>query len=152
MTGEHKTIACAVDGGASLEAVKYAANLARELSAELVLVHVQKEQPEETMFAASPDARAREREQATRWIELASSVRGEEVRLQLASGSVADGLVEFARKSACDVLVLSTRARGPLRYAAGSAVGKVLVQAPCPVLVVPAAHEDLGSDFPGQVA
>ena len=148
-----KSIVCGVDsrpGGG--EALRLAARLAREQSAALVLLHVEAASEEAPL--APPLARAGppRRVDAAHWAELASDLRGEPVRLETAIGDPADGIVGFARKSGCDIIVIGSHAHSRATLALTSVVGKLIAHAPCPVIVVPSGMEDLQSDFPGQVA
>lgn len=149
-----KSIVCGVDSRPGCtEAVRLAARLAREESASFVLLHVVKEGTGEALLAP-PLARtavARE-DHSARWAGLASDLRGKPVRMELATGDPAEGIVEFARKSGCDLIVVGSHARTRASLALTSVVGKVLAHARCPVIVVPCGMEDVQSDFPGQVA
>ncbi|HUJ24503.1 MAG TPA: universal stress protein [Myxococcales bacterium] len=153
-----KSIACAVDeSDGSDRAIGAAARLAHELDAELVLIHVDppiEGEGGEAVFAPPPARRILDlhRDRIERWSAAASDMRGEPVRVQLASGDAASEIVAFARTSHCDLLVIGSRARSPLSLALGSVAAKVLVHAPCPVLVVSPRVEDVMTDFPGQAA
>ncbi len=147
------TIACAVDGSAATDAaVHYAARLAREVGAELQLVHVDPAHRDEAVLA--PPAAVAEKHECDvgHWAAIAGDLTGKPVHVQLESGDVAESLVEYARRSHCSAMVLGTLAHSRLAYAVGSVVGKVLQRAPCPVIVVPAPVADVATDFPGQVA
>lgn len=140
-------IVCAMDGSPeSRAAMGAAARLARDLNATLVLFHVDPriEGEGEALFSPPPPRRILDlhQDQIGRWTAAASDLRGERVSVQLASGDAADEIVAFARRTGCDLLVLGSRARRPLPFALGSVASKVMVRAPCPVVVVPApAHE-----------
>lgn len=147
-------IVCGVDGRPGCaEAVRLAARLARAESAELVLLHVKKHPSGEAPPASSlarigqaPD------DQTAHWRGLASDLRGEPVRLELASGDPADAIVRFAQRSGCDLIVLGSHAHNRASLALTSVVGRVLAHAQCPVMVVPSGIEDVQPDFPGQAA
>ena len=146
-------IVCGVDsrpGG--VEAVRLAARLAREESASLVLLHVEKERGGEALLAPPPARTPPAREHIVRWSALASDLRGEPVRTEETTGDPASGIVEFARKAGCDLIVLGSHAHTRATMALGSVVLSVLAHAACAVIVVPSGMEDLKSDFPGQVA
>ncbi|HET9752893.1 MAG TPA: universal stress protein [Myxococcales bacterium] len=148
-----KSIVCGVDSRPGCAAsLRLAARLAREQSATLILVHAE-EAAGEAPFAP-PLSRAPPRHQVeeTRWAALASDLRGEPVRLETLTGDPADAIVEFARKSGCDLIVVGSHAHSRATLALTSVVGKLLAHAPCPVIVVPSGMEDWRSDFPGQVA
>ena len=142
MTGR-KSIVCAVDESSSADAaLGTAARLARDLDAKLSVIHVDPPIAGEGEALFSPPAPRRildlHGDQLARWTTAASDLRGEPVRVHLASGDAADEIAAFARETACDLLVVGTRTRRPASLALGSVSAKLMVQAPCPVLVVPA--------------
>jgi nucleotide-binding universal stress UspA family protein len=144
-----KSIVCAVDeSSGSKAALGAAARLARDLNARLVLIHVDPKISGEGEGLFTPPAPRRildlHRDQIERWSAAASDLRREKVDVQLASGRSADEIVAFARRTGCDLLVLGSRARRPVSLALGSVAAQVVVQAPCPVLVVSAGAEDEG--------
>ena len=148
-----KSIVCGVDSRSGcVEAVRMAARLASEQSANLVLLHVEKERGGEAL--APPPARiaAPASDHPVHWSGLASDLRGEPVRTEVTTGDPADGIVEYARKSGCDLIVIGSHAHNRATLALTSVVGRVLTHAPCAVIVVPSGLEDLKSDFPGQIA
>jgi len=120
-----------------VEAVRLAARLAREQSANLVV------------FARHEEAAP---EKTARWSGLASDLRGEPLRMESVTGDPAEGIVKFARKSGCDLIVLGSYAHRRATLALASIVGKVLAHAPCEVIAVPCGMKDFQPDFPGQVA
>jgi nucleotide-binding universal stress UspA family protein len=134
-----KSILCAVEGSPqSLDALRYAARLARALSARLVLLHVESEPRGGVLFDAySPDAPPDEE----RWSTIATKVLGEPIEVHYATGDAAQEIVRFARNAHSDLIVLGSRARTKAGLAMVSAVGGVLPHAPCPVTVVPAGSE-----------
>jgi universal stress protein A len=148
-----KSIVCGVDsrpGG--VEAVRLAARLARDQSATLVLLHAEESGGEAPL--APPQARAApaRKVHAADWTGLASDLRGEPVRMDTVIGDPAHAIVEFARTSGCDLIVVGSHAHSRAALALTSVVGKLLAHAPCPVIVVPSGMEDWRSDFPGQTA
>lgn len=136
-----KSILCAVEGSPqSLDALKYAARLARDLSSRLVLLHVESEPRGGVLFTAySPDDPPDE----DRWNAVASKLLGEPVEVHYATGDAAQEIVRFARNAQCDLIVLGSRARTKAGLAMASAVGGVLPHAPCPVTVVPSGSESV---------
>jgi nucleotide-binding universal stress UspA family protein len=59
-----------------------------------------------------------------------------------AVGSPASHIAQVARMAEADLLIVTTRGRSPLAEAiCGSVVQRLLVQAPCPVLVLPASAD-----------
>ena len=134
-----KTILCAVEGSPrSLDALRYAARLSRDLSARLILLHVESEPRGGVLFTAySPDDPPDEE----RWNTIAKALLGEAVEVHYATGDAAQEIVRFARNAHTDLIVLGSRARTKAGLAMASAVGGVLPHAPCPVTVVPAGSE-----------
>ena len=140
-----KSIVCAVDDSSGSEAaLGAAARLARELGARLRLVHVDPHISGEGEALFNPPAPRRildlHRDQVERWSAAASDLRGEEVKVQLASGDAAEQILAFARRTRCDLLVIGSRVSRPVSLALGSVAARVMMQAPCPVLVVPARN------------
>ena len=133
-----KTILCAVEGWpASHDVLRYAARLARDLSAQLILLHVESEPRGGVLFTAySPDDPPDEE----RWNKIASGLLGDPVEVHYATGDAA-GRRSFDSR-ATPTPIQSSSARAPAarrRWQSDSAVGAVLPHAPCPVTVVPAA-------------
>jgi nucleotide-binding universal stress UspA family protein len=63
-----------------------------------------------------------------------------------ALGSPAPHIAEVARRSRAGLLIVGTRGRSPVISAvAGSVAQRLLAEAPCPVLVLPAAHAATGA-------
>jgi nucleotide-binding universal stress UspA family protein len=131
-----KSILCAVENlPRSLDALRYAARLARDLSASLVLLHVESEPRGGVLFDSfSPDAPPDEE----KWNSVAAGLLGHAVEVHYATGDAAREIVHFACKAKVDLIVLGTSARNPAALAMVSTVGGVLPHAPCPVTVVPA--------------
>lgn len=135
-----KSIVCGVDDSPqSVLALRSAAGLARESSAKLTLFHAEPAPRGEALFAPPPPLATRSAPPPPdeRWCELASSIRGQPVELHYATGDAGARLVEFAREGGADLIVLGTKARNAPAFAIGSVVAKVLVHAPCPVLIIP---------------
>ncbi len=135
------SILCGMDDSLqSVEALRRAARLAREQSAKLTLLHVEAPPRGEALFA--PPAPVAMRTQPPppeeHWCAIASDLRGEKVQLHYATGEPGARLVEFARENGADLIVLGSKARSTPALAIGSCIARVLVHAPCPVLVVPA--------------
>lgn len=138
--GSFNSILCGVDDSPqSMEAIRRAARIARESAGKLTLLYAEPPPRGEALFA--PPAPLARRGAAPppeeRWCAVASDVRGERVDLHYATGDPGGCLVEFARQNGIDLIVLGSRARSAPALAIGSCILKVLVHAPCPVLVVP---------------
>jgi nucleotide-binding universal stress UspA family protein len=135
-----KSIVCGVDDSPqSMVALRRAAELARESSAKLTLFHAEPAPHGEALFAPpSPIARrSASPPPEEHWCEVASGIFGQPVELHYATGDAGARLVEFAREGASDLIVLGSKARSAPAFAIGSVVAKVLVHAPCPVLIIP---------------
>jgi nucleotide-binding universal stress UspA family protein len=134
-----KTILCAVEGSPhSHSALRHAARLARDLSARLILLHVESQPRGGVLFTAYS---ADDPPDEERWRTIAGGLLGSPVEVHYATGDAAEEIVRFARGAKCDLIVLGTRARSKASLAVASAVSGVLPHAPCPVTVVPAAAE-----------
>lgn len=134
------SIVCAVDDSPqSMVALRGAAQLARESAAKLTLFHAEPPPRGEVLFAPPlpPAHRSAEPPAEERWCELASAIAGRPVELHYATGDAGTELVEFARQCKSDLIVLGSRARTAPALALGSVVPRVLVHAPCAVLVIP---------------
>ena len=126
-------------------AVRYAAELAEKLSAELVLLHVV---PDAVL--ALPDAVMPTPTPATDLFELTDAakeglahlVAAEKLeklspRLEVRIGSAAEEIIAAARDLHADLVCIGTHGRGGLaRMLLGSVAEHVVRQAPCPVLTV----------------
>ena len=136
------SIACAVDDSdGSRAALGTAARLARQLDATLTLIHVDPAitgEGGEAVFAPPPPRRILDlhRDQVSAWCAAAGDIRGKPVPVRLATGDAAAEILAFVERERCDLLVMGTRARSRLKLAVGSVAAKVLIGAPCPVLVV----------------
>lgn len=135
--GSFRSILCCVDNSRhSLNALRCAAALAREVGAGLVLLHVEPKPSPEMTLAPVPGERGIPPPMEEQWCQIASDIRREPVPLHYATGNAAEQIVEFAGQSACDLIVLGSKARTPASLALGSVAARVLVHAPCPVLIV----------------
>lgn len=135
-----RTILVPLDGSEFAErALETAGDLARLSGAALELLSV-------IESAGSPPARSAEpaEDGHTAWAgyleERASALRGAgvaEVTTDLRAGDPARHIVEAARETQADVIVMSTEGLGSEgQYALGSVALKVLMTAPCPVFMV----------------
>jgi nucleotide-binding universal stress UspA family protein len=147
--GPFKSVLCAVDfSQASLHAVEYALSLAQEADARLVVAHVI-DWPNTAALspplAAAIDETRRDYE-ARRLEQLRAAVppparewcRVEEV---LAAGTPGREIVRLATAQAIDLIVMGVHGRSALNLAVfGSTTRRVVHDAHCPVLTVPAAR------------
>ena len=121
-----KKIGCAVDGSPeSLEALRSAAQLARQTSAELVLLHV----------ASTADAVLPDQPRFDQWIELATRLSGAPARLELGRGSAGPEIVAFVLRESIDLLVLGSKPQRGGSMAMGT-LAQVIPNVPCALLLV----------------
>ena len=141
-----KNLCCAVDfGEPSRAALEQAADLARELGAELTLVHVVTPSPPAGTdvlpvagSAAEPPA-AEEEAALEAWRAEAELRAGKAVRARLLVGDPARLVAKVARENHHDLVVVGTHGRRGLRRAVmGSVAERIVREAPCAVLV---AHD-----------
>lgn len=139
-----RSILCAVDfSGASRAAMEEAAEVARELRAELTLVHVDDGagRADAAEALAAPEAVERiplevER-QLGEWCGAAEERAGRPVEAVLLRGDPAAEIVRLAGERGFDALVLGTHGRDvPERLVFGSVAQAVARDAGCSVLVV----------------
>ena len=128
---------------AATAGVDAAIAVARDHSAELVVVHAYEEPPYlEGPYGLAETEAGRASETARvalqkRLDELAASVEGIEVRTVLAEGPASERIVELAAAEAADLVVLATRGLGGIQHLLlGSTAERVIRNAPCPVLAV----------------
>jgi nucleotide-binding universal stress UspA family protein len=138
------TLMCGVDGSEGNRDVAHVAgDLARRLTAKLILVYVSAPVPR---FQMSPEsfaaAREFELEQATAILTdgAQASGFGADVECLAETGEPARRLLELAEERRVDLLVVGSRGRGGWMSAVlGSVSGHLAANARCPVVIVP--HE-----------
>jgi nucleotide-binding universal stress UspA family protein len=125
----------------SLDAVEYAAVVAQQAKASLLLLHVLEPVSYGLDFTLG-HSRTREQVRETwtkRLEELAASLRVRQVPVesQLRGGLPADSILDSARTLPCDLIVMGTHGRRGISHAfSGSVAEAVLRKALCPVLTV----------------
>ncbi len=142
-------IVCAVDFSESARtALEHAAELARRLEAELVLVHVWRgpRAAGHELAVAPPALTVAEEAELGRkldgWRREAARIAGREVRTVLTSGSPASEIATIAADEKADLVVVGTRGRtGVKRAVLGSVAEGIVRLSPCAVLVARAAQE-----------
>ncbi len=135
-----KKICCAVDfSDPSRAAMQRAAELARRLEADLLLLHVY------DAHAASPEILVSHFERALpeieekmqTWQREAERIAGRPARSMILTGNAAAEIVRLSREGLFDLLVLATRGRsGLVRLVLGSVADRAVRESECPVLVV----------------
>jgi nucleotide-binding universal stress UspA family protein len=132
-------------GSSSLRAVRFAAELAAQLSARLTVLHVIHDVPPMYPVESPPPLplpAPDERERGTKR-ELDQFLETLENGARPCEGVVRFGepsheIVAYAAESACDLVVVGTHGRGALsRLLLGSVASRVLRASAVPVLIVP---------------
>ena len=125
----------------SLDALEYAAVVAQQAKASLMLLHVLEPVSYGLDFTLG-HSRTREQVRETwtkRLEELAASLRVRQVQVesQLRGGLPSDSILDSARTLPCDFIVMGTHGRRGISHAfSGSVAEAVLRKALCPVLTV----------------
>lgn len=134
-----RKILCPVDfSDFSVAANEFASLLARSSGAELIYLQVSL--PDVTLNSyAYVDLPGLEKEAREELQNIAPSVEGVNSTYEVAFGSPADKIVEFATEHEVDLIVIGTHGRtGWRRVAMGSVAEDVVRRASCPVLAVKA--------------
>jgi nucleotide-binding universal stress UspA family protein len=125
--------------------LRYAFELARELSAEVIVLHVipiseDWLSPHEE-YGPVRDLMTNERAALDRFLQekFADSFDLVEIRQRVEVGTPHSNIVESAEREGADLIVMSTHGRTGLDHMLmGSVTEKVVPRAPCPVLSIPA--------------
>ncbi|MBM4133513.1 MAG: universal stress protein [Nitrospira sp.] len=125
----------------SLEALEYAAQLAKQCGAALTLLHVMEPVAYGLDFtlALGEDAQATRAGLEARLADLAAPLlaQGLAVEQHVRGGTPIDSILGWTSHQACDLIVMGTHGRRGLSHlASGSVAEAVLRRAPCPVLTV----------------
>jgi universal stress protein A len=139
-----KHILAAVDfSDPSLAALRYAADLARALKAEIEIVHVVEPLIYAPMIGSAVDLeRFREEQERAAQLRLNSLAdrlrrKGVRCRTQLKVGGAPSAILDLAKRRAADLIVMATEGRhGVGRLLLGSVAERVVRNSPCPVLTV----------------
>jgi len=138
-------ILCAVDfSPCSRRALDHAVHLARELEAELILLHIYQlptfQYPEGMMpntVEVMQEVEKRSQAALERWRVVAERELGRPVRALIEIGTPGRRVAEMAEKLGADVIVLGTHGRtGIKRLLLGSVAERVMRHAKCPVLTL----------------
>lgn len=148
---EFRRILCPIDGSpASHDAVAFAVSLARETDGEVTLLQVVEPIPPAGEFGALATDEYMRLGEAHARESLAQAVSEDvrewcRVREVVAFGKASQCILDTARESAADVIVMGVRGRGAIDLAAfGSTTNEVARRARCPVVAVhPQAVERL---------
>lgn len=125
----------------SLEALEYAASLAKPLGAALTLLHVVEPASyglDFTLaFGKSAHVTKSQAEARLAWLSAPLAAQGLAVDQSVQGGAPAELILDWTSKQACDLIVMGTRGRRGLSHlSTGSVAEAVLRLAPCPVLTV----------------
>ncbi len=139
---KYRKILFATDFSPAAEsALQYAASLARESGATLLIAHVEEPLPYAggEMYFAQPESPNPElRRMLEAVVPSESDVRYEH---RLTLGNAADEIVRIAREEQVDLIVIGTHGRtGMLRLLMGSVAESVVRHAGCPVLTLRQAN------------
>jgi nucleotide-binding universal stress UspA family protein len=155
----YSSIIVPLDGSTFGEyALPYATAIARASGAQLELVHVHVLEPAAAnlagftpyRFQSAPnytalddaDRRIRERDYLEGLAERLGKVNGVPTTFRLLSGDVEDALLHEIDSFTCDLVVMSTHARGALaRFWLGGVAHRLIHHVKTPVLLVPAREE-----------
>jgi nucleotide-binding universal stress UspA family protein len=125
----------------SVDALEYGIQMVRDFGASLTLLHVLEPVAygdDGTLGrAAEPDQLDERIDSQLRAYVNAIQSAGVPVREAIRGGVPADSILEFARASACDLIIMGTHGRRGISHVLrGSVAEAVLRRAPCPVLAV----------------
>jgi len=130
-------ILVAVDGSEnSKRAGDYAIKLGQELHADVMALHVipsSKHFPEETLAKGTKHDYAYLDKIAEQSVSAGVDLEIEVIRAQ---SSVVNEITEYADKKNIDLIIIGIRSVSEFRFMLGSTASGVVVNAPCPVLVV----------------
>ena len=124
----------------------YALDLARSLTAELIVLHVVSLNDDRFSkhqeLSPIRDLIAEHEEFLDRFLreKFADAINLVEVRQKVELGTAYSNIAELAEREGVDMIVMSTHGRTGLDHMMlGSVTEKVIAHAPCPVLALPAA-------------
>jgi nucleotide-binding universal stress UspA family protein len=121
----------------SLAAFQFAAALARDHGAGLIVLHVVPQSPHHSESSAQDRADTYVKMMAQVLDRIGMAEWASRVQSRTVKGNAADEIVRVARENNVDLIVLGTHGRTGIRRAVmGSVAEKVLRLAPCPVLAV----------------
>ena len=136
-----KNILIAIDGSEySNKALAYAANMAETYRATLWLVHVFAHPSDVLGYDDFEKLYAKRKCAGQLILDAAVEMLGDppfEIRAELREGPETESILNFAKNSQADIIVMGTRGMGTLKgLLLGSVSRKVIHYANCPVMVV----------------
>jgi nucleotide-binding universal stress UspA family protein len=130
----------------SLKALRYAVPFARQFDAKLTLVHVVElvaYTPELPYPLPLPPHQTSEVKKELKKVCAANVPSDVQTRLVVRHDFAPDAIVDEARKTKADLIIVSTHGRTGLKHVfLGSVAEKIVRHAPCPVLVVREKEHD----------
>ena len=149
MARKLRKILCPLDFSTpSLEALDYAADMARQNDGQLILLHVV-ENPWVDLYGPTWQGFFTELEHAREWAKTRLVDAAQTHAADLACETIAtrgnpyEEIINLAKARQVDLIVMSTRGRtGLQRLSLGSVTEKVLQTSPCPVLAIRQATEE----------
>jgi len=143
----------------SVRGIKYACNLAKDVGAEVIIVHVIRMEEVMTVFrraqedpAAWNQMKGLEERLVDRHKQLLDDLVNRQipevssdlnVRKIVEVSEPYSALIERAKNESVDLIVMSTHGRSGIpRLMLGSVTERVLRGSPCPVLAIPLPHEN----------
>ena len=144
-------ILCPVDFSAtSGHAFVYAAAIAQQFRAELILLHVIEEIPALPAVGGMPTADPSAQLESYARVEMAKlaagATSGASVRAEIVRGKSHSAVLKFAKENSVDLIVIGKHGRSHLDYFLfGSMTERVIRRATCPVLVV--QHPDRAKEY-----
>jgi nucleotide-binding universal stress UspA family protein len=145
-----KTVLWATDGSAAADrALVVARSIAQTYGASLLSIYVSEPVagPPGAIIAAQAGADAIKAAVRRKVEDLKrDGVTAEFASVEMTTRGTADAIAQFARDERADLIVAGTRGNSRLvRLLVGSVTRRLLELAPCPVLAVPPADEDIES-------
>ena len=130
-------ILVAVDGSEnSKRAGEYAIKIGQELSADVMALHIVpagKYLPEQNLEKGTKHEYAYLDKISEQSVSAGVNLKTETIK---AESSVVDEIIGYAEKEDIDLIVIGIRSVSEFRFMLGSTAAGVVVNAPCPVLVV----------------
>jgi nucleotide-binding universal stress UspA family protein len=130
------------------EVVRHAGEMAKAFGGRVLLLHISEPEPDFVGYEAGPQAVRstvardfRTEHQQLDELKHTLTSAGVEVQALHIQGSLSEKIVSEARQHAASLIVVGTHGHGAFyNLLVGSVTASLLKEAPCPVLVIPAAQ------------